>query len=442
MIKFGVQYDETLRIATVRSGIWSSIMPVRWFPNYKIVSPVEVPVSLRGLVIRPQDYLLPHEEATRKTIKIYSSDAFARLYRDKLAGYRFVMPATLMSKINFPKLLDASDVALHYENKVELRRMFSEKIPFPRFRIVSLSKLLKREILYDDLVNDIGCTDLVLQRPKESGGRGTYFIAKNSDLSVSIEDAENWGDKEVVVSEQIKDAAERSLQFCVISDGRVLVGPPQIQLVGHEKLVGLNNEGVKSCGGGVWPGLMDDKQYKEAKRIGRLIGKRIHQAGYRGIFGIDYLVNREGTLYILEVNARTTGLSPLVASLQDQVPFQLLHILELADSKYSLKAVPSLKGEGSFLEVMSQGDGYYSLVTGLYTLEGERIGNGFEDSSLVPKDSSQLFFAMRVSPSELVPNGKAVGYIYSAGRLFTNDGELTMLGERAVKIMKHSFNKA
>src|SRR5256886_5243806 len=73
--------------------------------------------------------------------------------------------------------------------------------------------------------------------------------------------------------------------------------------------------------------------YPEIKQYALGIGQRLQELGYRGIFGLDCLVDPSGRVYVLEINPRLTGLTPLLTMLyreNQDIPFYLLHILELA----------------------------------------------------------------------------------------------------------------
>jgi hypothetical protein len=66
-------------------------------------------------------------------------------------------------------------------------------------------------------------------------------------------------------------------------------------------------EGGNCFVGSTWPSLLPqkclDQLYQYTRQVGRIIGK----LGYRGIFGCDYIVDRENQVQFIEINARKQG---------------------------------------------------------------------------------------------------------------------------------------
>ncbi len=59
--------------------------------------------------------------------------------------------------------------------------------------------------------------------------------------------------------------------------------------------------------GSKFPSLVNDKQRQKLVEYTTAVGTMLGRKGYRGIFGCDYLVDNNGTLFFLEINARKQG---------------------------------------------------------------------------------------------------------------------------------------
>ncbi|WP_136798628.1 MULTISPECIES: ATP-grasp domain-containing protein [Desulfosediminicola] len=59
--------------------------------------------------------------------------------------------------------------------------------------------------------------------------------------------------------------------------------------------------------GSSFPSAATDEQKQELRELTIAVGKVLGKAGYRGIFGCDYLIDREGQIHFLEINARKQG---------------------------------------------------------------------------------------------------------------------------------------
>jgi hypothetical protein len=59
--------------------------------------------------------------------------------------------------------------------------------------------------------------------------------------------------------------------------------------------------------GSIFPSTLPLKTLSELQEFTRIIGKWLAREGFRGIFGCDYIVDADGGIYFIEVNARKQG---------------------------------------------------------------------------------------------------------------------------------------
>ena len=77
------------------------------------------------------------------------------------------------------------------------------------------------------------------------------------------------------------------------------------------------------------------------REYGRRMGRALADIGFRGTFGLDFLVDQHGSVYLGEVNPRFTGATPVVTmttAVSHSVPIPLFHFLEFIDAADDIAA--------------------------------------------------------------------------------------------------------
>ena len=182
----------------------------------------------------------------------------------------------------------------------------------------------------------------VVQLPEvvQGGGKGTFFIHSPSEYGMLEERLkENAWRGTVLKSVSINKFMEGipvSMALCLTKHGLLLTGL-QKQLIDLPYCTGLTEDGV-FCGH-VW----DDAPWsryvtRKARNQALIIGEHLSSLGYKGIFGIDFLIdNRHEQVYPLEINPRFTGAFPMLSLLHikgGMIPLEVLHILEFLGVPY------------------------------------------------------------------------------------------------------------
>jgi hypothetical protein len=69
----------------------------------------------------------------------------------------------------------------------------------------------------------------------------------------------------------------------------------------------------------------------EILKITTTIGERIYKEGFRGMFGVDFIIEPTGQIFVIEVNARQTASIPMYNKIQllnEEIPLSMIHMLE------------------------------------------------------------------------------------------------------------------
>jgi hypothetical protein len=185
---------------------------------------------------------------------------------------------------------------------------------------------------------------LVLQLTELSkgGGAGTFFVNNLEDLSrfkkvvkekIEIEGKEL---REVNITRFV-DGISGSITGCITHKG-VLTTPVQTQVVDVPELVADRGKS------GVFRGHdwslyhYSEKIQMQASKLAERLGSEMAKDGYKGIFGIDLIIDRDNDMvFPVECNPRYTGAFPVYSLLQNElneVPLDAFQLLEHLGIEY------------------------------------------------------------------------------------------------------------
>jgi hypothetical protein len=288
-----------------------------------------------------------------------------------------------------------------------------------------------------------------LQDEQLSGGKGTFIVTNYKEYLSALKSLAKLSQhKKVVVSDTIPDAKELSIQCCVTKEG-VFIGPLQHQIVRHPLLVNpAIAEGDKFCGVQIIATDQQTPQHQAIITAAQHIGEVLRQEGYRGIFGVDFLLDRAGQLFVLEVNPRITGATPLLSALyrgQEGVPFYLLHLLELGSYEYaitdksadfqktgSLLLLHSLSTDNIIIERMPS-SGTYKIEQGLLVLISQNVQ--------LQKINKEEFVLQEYMPPamHIKPGGRLVTLLFKRPVIDTDTNKLYNDVSEIVKIVRQNI---
>ncbi|KKT83109.1 MAG: ATP-grasp domain protein [candidate division WWE3 bacterium GW2011_GWC2_44_9] len=172
------------------------------------------------------------------------------------------------------------------------------------------------------------------------GGLGTFYITSKPDLvnfhefvkSRSLNKEFRW----VNVCERLAGKAA-SITGCATRHG-VVTGVLQTQIMDQPELVGFRGRS------GVWLGhdwhiRFSKKAQLNAEALCKKWGGHIYQKGYKGIFGLDVVVDQNDEITAIECNSRYTGAFPVYTMLQlsqGEMPLDVWHLCEWMGIDYAL----------------------------------------------------------------------------------------------------------
>jgi len=132
--------------------------------------------------------------------------------------------------------------------------------------------------------------------------------------------------------------------------------------------------------GTVFPSTAGEDKIKEMTRQTERIGRRLSKSGYRGFFGVDFIIDKNGGVYFAEINPRKIG----------STPENILAFKTAMPNKVSLSELELLAVTQGRLDVNPSQYPMPDLDWGVFSLKagiGQKTTRGFNGK----KTESQIF---------------------------------------------------
>lgn len=189
----------------------------------------------------------------------------------------------------------------------------------------------------------------VLQHPRRGGGKGTFFIESSEEWDAAIhklkfrekegeEVKEETFNIELVAAKYIEGPA-LSITGCVTRHG-VLSTYPQYQIIDVPQLYNPSKGSGLFCGHDWSSSNFSEKVASQTYNAVEKIGKYFGSLGYKGIFGLDFIMDaKTEKIFVTECNPRLLGSFPTVAMIQylnNETPIIAFHVLEYLNTNYEI----------------------------------------------------------------------------------------------------------
>jgi hypothetical protein len=318
--------------------------------------------------------------------------------------------------------------------------------------VASVPHILARVDSYGALrrvARDLG-PDLVVQLPHGDSGSTTFFITSAADFrdhAAAIAAA-----PEVKVMRRIR-CRPLTIEGCVTRHG-TLVGPLMAELIGFPTLTPYRGGW---CGNEFAPDRLGSDLRPQAQRATVLLGRQLQRTGYRGYFGLDFLLDEDtGDLYLGELNPRITGATSLTnqAALDaGSVPLLLYHLLEWFAVDYRVDVADF---NGRWLSLPRTGDWAQLIIehttdtaevvtdapaSGIWRLGGDGTVSFVRRASQPREvaDEMEGLFLRTVGAGQTVFAGRCLGRLLARDRLLTDDWRLSPRAEAWVRGFRRQF---
>lgn len=204
-----------------------------------------------------------------------------------------------ISCLGYNAVGNSSEVNERFENKINAYSILTKTVP--SYTIPSVTGIMGNLIM-DKLSNDLG-SPFIIQFGHGWAGKTTFLVHNENEFQ-SLRNKFNH--TTVRASKFINGLT--ILNNCCIYRNVVFVGPPALQITGIRE---LDDNPFATCGRQWCNFLLDKGQMKTVSDISKKLGYKMMKEGFRGYFGIDFIVEKSThRIYVSEINARMTASTP------------------------------------------------------------------------------------------------------------------------------------
>jgi len=314
----------------------------------------------------------------RSSLKLIKSQEFTNYFNQEKAHTNYmqtfkISPAFELAVRNLGGKPVNTSAKLNrlYEDKISQFQIIS-KLPIclPKTKVSKLD-----ELNYHVLSTDFG-GEFVLQFARGHTGSGTVFIKNESEFN-NIKDT--FQRRTVKVSEYIS-GTPYTVNCCITRQG-VVFGGLSKQITGIKKLTPL----IGSTVGNDWSNQADFiNGINVLENEISIIGEKMREDGYLGMFGLDIIVKEDGGFVFIEINARQPASIPMFTKMQlmqGQIPLALLHLAEFLEIDYKIDIeqynqdnMRPFNFSQIFVRAQKDCEIKTELQSGIYRLQGDNAG--------------------------------------------------------------------
>ncbi|MBU2025550.1 MAG: ATP-grasp domain-containing protein [Patescibacteria group bacterium] len=262
-----------------------------------------------------RDFIKKHAAGRKPVLVLYKSSSKIEALAKKHGWIVAANPYNLRMKL---------------ENKVFFRRM-AEKIGLEQ---IQGDVMTFGELNYQKLKAKFKGA-FVMQGSIGGGGGGTGFIHSEKDFKRTLKKFKQdlgLGTKDQVVASRFIKGYSPSITGCVAGKWALQLYP-QLQLIDVKELHPEAKGNGVFCGHDWWEARnIPRATIKQMRETVEKIGNYLKKHRYRGIFGVDFLVDEKtGQAWAVEMNPRLLGTYPISTLIQQrrgELPLIILHLLE------------------------------------------------------------------------------------------------------------------
>ena len=225
-------------------------------------------------------------------------------------------------------------------NKWELNRKLEDKIEFVRIteklKIPNTkSRVITFEEKKDGNLKLKNKKKFVVQLPRGFSGNSTFLIKTEKDLK---EVAKKYKGRKIKLSEYI-NGDTYTINACAGKFG-VIISQPIFQITG---LTDYNKNELGTCGNDyAYRERLKSEEKKKMFDYTKKVGEYMKKLGYKGIFGLDFIVSNN-KVDLIEINPRLIASISVFTKLQiqsGQIPFLFSHLAEFLRIGCKAKPLP------------------------------------------------------------------------------------------------------
>lgn len=221
--------------------------------------------------------------------------------------------------LDYKILNTTTDLNQAFELKLsQYEKLKDSNVNFPKSFIAKLE-----EITFQEIIEKLGCP-FVIQYDRGHTGSSTVFINNEAELNSEIL---KFPKRLAKFSKKIEGDAW-TLNACVTRFG-IVFGGLSYQITGVSECTSKKGGTV----GNDWSKTSElkKKTLVQIKAITQNAGNTMQEAGFKGLFGLDFVIDKSGEVFLIEINARqpaSTGFHTKLMLKENRITLNSLHLAE------------------------------------------------------------------------------------------------------------------
>lgn len=248
--------------------------------------------------------------------------------KGKIPHILFFKPSTkidfVCKKFGFKKIGNSARINREFEDKVIFYEKCQEqKLPIPEGETAQMKALE-----FDQLTKRYG-VPFVVQFGRGWAGNTTFFVDSKDHFSLL---KRRFLQKKIKITRFI--FGKTILNNACIFNKKIFFSPPAEQIRVVEEFTALP---AATCGR-QWPANLSKKQVNQVNQLTEKVGRIMQKFGYKGYFGLDFIVEEKtDKVFLSENNARLTASVPFFTKLEIQtgiIPLFFYHLSAFMGSDF------------------------------------------------------------------------------------------------------------
>lgn len=320
-----------------------------------------------------------------------------------------------------------SDIVETLSNKISLYEIFASLVPMANYSIAhSYKELLQSS---QKLMQRTGNPLFVSLELSAAGA--------NSIIANSVEDIKNKfhtnTNDTFLLTEFIEHICDPTTLGVVINEDEIYVSG-----VADQRIDGTRFKGS------TYPSKMSKKVKEEIIRQTRIVGKKMAELGFRGIFGCDYIVTKDEEVFFIETNPRKQGTTmEFCCALKTQLPLGSPNLPEIEFYAVTESRRPPRMKEPDFFKTDIYWSSYnYKIDTNLTTrsyLPQQRGEIEMFVNVAKNKINKEFMILEHIGQDFFVNEGSFLGRVIATGKNYKDLDDGIEMGRRIIDYTVKSY---
>ena len=313
-----------------------------------------------------------------------------------------------------------SDIVTTLSNKISLYDIFSPIVPMANYKIAyNYNELLENSRILMQRTNN----PLFISLELSAAGANSIIAHSIEDIKKKFSTNE---DDTFLITEFIEHISDPTTLGVVINEDDIYVAG-----VADQRIYGTRFKGS------TYPSKMPQNIQEEVIRQTRVVGKKMAELGYRGIFGCDFIVTSDKKVYFIETNPRKQGTTmEFCCTLKTALPIESANLPEIEFYAVTQSSRPPRMQEPDFFKTDIYWSSYnYKIESKLTThsyLPQQRGEIEMFQNIAKNKLNKEFMILEHIGQDFFVNKGSFLGRVIATGKNYKDVEDGIEMGKRMI----------